>query len=160
MSELEIVEKCLKLELRSSLTLIQGLIFHELQQLGHANLMLCIDLNLPTFAQSLALDLYIVKKCSKSQLKQIWPILSPDISRTAWAMTSNFCVKLRLEISNNFSKSGVWTTNGAEMLKARIKSKFDLNSWVYISRTTIASGSKFDVVLWLELINICLKSGV
>ena len=120
--------------------------------------MLCIDLNLPTFAQSLARELYIVKKCWKLQLKQIWPILSPNIWRTALGMASSFNVKLWLEISNNFSKPGVWARNSGEMLKVRIKIKFDLNSRAYISRTTTAGACKFDVVHWLELTNICPKS--
>ena len=120
--------------------------------------MLCFDLNLPTFVQSVVFEFYIVKKCSKLQLKQIWPILSPDISRTALGMASSFSVKLWLEISNNFSKPGVWARNSGEMLKVRIKIKFDLNSRAYISRTTIAGASKFDVVHWLELTDICPKS--
>ena len=102
----------------------------------------------------------MVKKCSKLQLKQVWPLLRPDISQTALGMASNFCVKLWLEISNNFSKSGVWTANCAEILKVGIKIKFDLNSLAYISGTTIARTSKFYVVLWLELTNICPKSRV
>ena len=37
--------------------------------------------------------------------------------------------------------------NGVEMLQVRIKNKFHLNSWAYISRTKMGKTSKFDVVL-------------
>ena len=46
------------------------------------------------------------------------------------------------------------------MLKVRKTAKFDLNSWVGISRTTTARVSKSCVVLSLELSNISPKTGV
>ena len=46
-----------------------------------------------------------------------------------------------------YLSTGKCRCNGVEMLKVRKKIKFDLNSWVYISGTTIARGSIFDLVL-------------
>ena len=47
--------------------------------------------------------------------------LRVDISRTTTAWASKSCVILCLVLSNIFSKSGILTTNGVEMLKVRKK---------------------------------------
>ena len=78
-----------------------------------------------------------------------------DISPTTTARASKLCVVLLIELSNISSRFGVWTTNGVKMPKVTLKIKLDLNSWAYLSQTTITRASKFDVVLWLELTNIC-----
>lgn len=68
-------------------------------------------------------------------------------------------MELEVKLMTLFPKFGFWTTN-VEMLKVRKTAKFDLNSWVGISRTTTARASKSCVVLSLELSNISPKTGV
>ena len=56
--------------------------------------------------------------------------LTVNISSTTTATASKSCVILRFKFSNILSNSGVSTANALEMLKVRIKGKFDFNLWV------------------------------
>ena len=83
--------------------------------------------------------------------------LPVDISRTTTATASKSCVIVCLQFTNIFSKSGVWTRNALEILKVRIKAKFEL---IDISSITTATASKPCISLRLDFSKIFSKTGV
>ena len=86
--------------------------------------------------------------------------MTGNISGTKTARALNICVILCLELATTLRKFGVCATHSLEMLKVRKTVKFDLGSWLVISRTATVTAFKFCVILCLELTTTLCKFGL
>ena len=62
-----------------------------------------------------------------------------------------------MHLATIFPKFGVYATHSLEMLKVRKIVKYDLRSWLVISRTARATAFKFCVILCVDLTTIFPK---
>ena len=86
--------------------------------------------------------------------------MTGNISGITTARALKFCVILCLELTTSLCKFGVCATHSLEMLKVRKTVKFDLSSWLVISRTARATAFKFCLILCVDLTTIFPKFGV